>query len=322
MEGIPMADRSQAITIQNTMDLVLTLKESDRGGKWTDGNPVVHPEDPSNDIAGLPALVGWSAGGPPQNIQPGTTVSFGSESVNEILGGTGGHVTYTIQNSNDFIHIYWDVPFFGLPKVGGSAWAIDPLDWWNKLRNNQIVPSIPGSTTFGLDLTGESVTQLDQDFDATDFPPTSLFPAWGCVTGAPKHPSDIFTFTQLDASRSHRRVYDLVWRSGVVAELQYYGLKFADYQQHYDQLFKENWRLYLLNTYVENGQRLYDAVWRPSTSSEMHCFGLDTSAILAASESMWKQNWRLEILKTYESASLGIQSTMPNVMGVPPTKIR
>jgi hypothetical protein len=300
-----MADRSQVITIQNKTDLRLTLTSSDRGGKWTDGNPV--SATPITDVdgvqvdpnTGIPVPVGWSAGGPPQNIQAGTTVSFGSESAGEFLGGTGGHISYAIQNSTDFIHFYWDVPFFGPPKMDGAAWAMDPSVWWGKIMNHQFAPNIPGSTTFRFDLTGLTASEVEGDFADVDIPPTPLLPIYAPRGYVTKHPWGTFTFTQTDASRAHRRSYSLVWRPGLVAEIQYYGLKYTDYQQCYDQLFRENWRIYSLSTYVENDQCLYDAVWRPGTDAEIQYYGLKYADYQQRYDQLFKENWRIYLLNTY-----------------------
>src|SRR5258708_10153819 len=44
------------------------------------------------------------------------------------------------------------------------------------------------------------------------------------------------------------RLYDAVWRPGNSAEVQYYGLKYADYQKHYEDLWKQNSRNFSLKT--------------------------------------------------------------------------
>ena len=59
--------------------------------------------------------------------------------------------------------------------------------------------------------------------------------------------------TNIYLANIKHRIYDAVWRPGNSAEVQYYGLKYADYQKHYDELWKQNYRIYLLNTYEEKG---------------------------------------------------------------------
>jgi hypothetical protein len=96
-----------------------------------------------------------------------------------------------------------------------------------------------------------------------------------------------------------KRVYDAVWRPGNSAEVQFYGMKLADYQKHYDELWKQNFRIYLLNTYEENAQRLYDAVWRPGNSAEVQFYGMKFADYQKHYDELWKQNFRIYLLNTY-----------------------
>jgi Polyglycine hydrolase-like, structural repeat len=99
-----------------------------------------------------------------------------------------------------------------------------------------------------------------------------------------------------------KRLYDAVWRPGTSGEFQFYGLKFADYQKHYDDLGKKNYRIHLLNTYVEAGHRLYDAVWRPGTSGEFQFYGLKFADYQKHYDDLWKKNYRIHLLNTYVEA--------------------
>jgi len=97
-----------------------------------------------------------------------------------------------------------------------------------------------------------------------------------------------------------KRLYDAVWRPGTSAEVQFYGQRFADYQKHYDDLWKKNFRIYLLNTYEENGHLLYDAVWRPGTNGETQFYQLGSSDYQKEYDQLWKAGSRIELLNTYE----------------------
>jgi len=97
-----------------------------------------------------------------------------------------------------------------------------------------------------------------------------------------------------------KRLYDAVWRPGTNAEVQYYGQTFASYQKHYDDLWKKNYRIYLLNTYEEGGRRLYDAVWRPGTNAEVQLYGLKFADYQKNYDDLWKKNFRIYLLNTYE----------------------
>src|SRR5215471_12743245 len=74
-----------------------------------------------------------------------------------------------------------------------------------------------------------------------------------------------------------KRVYDAVWRPGNSAEVQFYGMKYGDYQKHYDELWNQKYRIHLLNTYVQNKQVHYDAVWRAAEDSETQLYSLGLS---------------------------------------------
>src|SRR5262249_44737628 len=96
-----------------------------------------------------------------------------------------------------------------------------------------------------------------------------------------------------------KRVYDAVWRPGNSAEIQAYGRTAAQYQKQYDDLWKQNYRIYLLNAYEENGQRLYDAVWRPGNSGEVQAYGRTYAQYQKQYDDLWKQNYRIYLLNTY-----------------------
>jgi hypothetical protein len=63
---------------------------------------------------------------------------------------------------------------------------------------------------------------------------------------------------------------------------------------------EENYRIYLLNTYEENGQRLYDAVWRPGNSAEVQFYGINYADYQKHYNDLWSQNYRIIALNTYE----------------------
>jgi hypothetical protein len=60
--------------------------------------------------------------------------------------------------------------------------------------------------------------------------------------------------------------YNAVWRPATHAEAQVYDWTFSSFQTEYNTLFKEGWRLYILNAYVLPGNEVrYDAVWQEGT---------------------------------------------------------
>jgi hypothetical protein len=60
-------------------------------------------------------------------------------------------------------------------------------------------------------------------------------------------------------------LYNAVWRTGGMPEMQVYRKSYADFQKKYDELWPLGWRLYILDSYVDNGKVLYNAVWRLGT---------------------------------------------------------
>jgi hypothetical protein len=104
-----MARRSTQVTIQNNMDLDLTMVHWHLcHGEWSDGYPV-----------------------PPATIGKGTSVTLQSES-SGVGTGTEGWVTYQITNPTpcvpELVYIYWDNPFVwsdGTSAVNGSVTTTD-----------------------------------------------------------------------------------------------------------------------------------------------------------------------------------------------------
>jgi len=85
-----------------------------------------------------------------------------------------------------------------------------------------------------------------------------------------------------------------------LGEYQDYGVTYSQFRSHYDQLWPQGWRLYILNAYVSSGQVLYNAVWRPAGNiGEIHLLGVTYGTYRARYDQLWPQNWRLYILQSY-----------------------
>jgi hypothetical protein len=78
-----------------------------------------------------------------------------------------------------------------------------------------------------------------------------------------------------------------------------YGWKYADYRAKYDQLWKQGWRLKLLQPYVVGGQVLYTAVWKPGSGGEIQVYGWSYADYRKKYDELWPQGWRLQILQVY-----------------------
>jgi hypothetical protein len=86
-------------------------------------------------------------------------------------------------------------------------------------------------------------------------------------------------------------------------EVQVYGWTYADYRAKYDELWPRGWRLYILQSYVRNGQVLYNAVWRRSTMPEIQVYGWSYADYRAKYDELWPRGWRLYILQSYVAAN-------------------
>ena len=71
-------------------------------------------------------------------------------------------------------------------------------------------------------------------------------------------------------------LYTAVFQPGTGGEYQVYGWTYADYRKKYDDdLWKQGWRLALLQPYVVNNEVRYTAVWRPGTEGEVSSLWLE-----------------------------------------------
>lgn len=82
-------------------------------------------------------------------------------------------------------------------------------------------------------------------------------------------------------------------------EIQVYGWKYADYRKKYDDLWPQGWRLYILQSYVVNGEVLYNAVWRRWIGDEFQVYGWTYTDYRSRYDSLFPQGWRLYILQAY-----------------------
>ena len=95
-------------------------------------------------------------------------------------------------------------------------------------------------------------------------------------------------------------LYNAVWRpQGNLPEIQVYGWLYSDYRKEYDSLWTQGWRLYILQSYVFNGQVLYNAVFRHGNVGELQDYGVPYSQYRSDYDTYWKEGWRLYILQSY-----------------------
>jgi Bacterial tandem repeat domain 1 len=258
-----MATKEQIIILKNSTTSALTRIDEnlDHGEWWDDDKPSKHVGSAT-----------WT-NAPPSKIGPGATVAWGSQSAG-LMTGTEGWVKYSFDANGEELKIFWQVPFVGFAYALGSVKGF-----------------IDGSITFDCVHTFHGVCTDPAFFDSLN-PLGSI----GC-------PIDEFELAMLGSSSdgltATTRVYDAVWRPATTGEVQLYGMKYDDYQKEYDNLWKDNWRIYLLNTYIDAGKRFYDAVWRPGTTAEIQFYGMSTDEWVKADNDLFDQSWRLYLFNTY-----------------------
>jgi Papain family cysteine protease/Bacterial tandem repeat domain 1 len=94
--------------------------------------------------------------------------------------------------------------------------------------------------------------------------------------------------------------YSAVWRKlGNVAEKQVYGWSYDDYRAKYDELWKDGWRLHLLEPFVIGGKVKYTAVWRKTGGGEVQVYGWKYADYRKKYDELWGQNYRLHRLENY-----------------------
>ncbi|MBC8067139.1 MAG: hypothetical protein IAG13_02305 [Deltaproteobacteria bacterium] len=94
--------------------------------------------------------------------------------------------------------------------------------------------------------------------------------------------------------------YTAVWRkTGNVAEKQVYGKSYDAYREAYDELWKDGWRLHLLEPFVVAGSVKYTAVFRKGGGGEIQVYGKSYADYRAKYDQLWKDGWRLARLENY-----------------------
>ena len=93
--------------------------------------------------------------------------------------------------------------------------------------------------------------------------------------------------------------YTAVWSQSTEGEVQVYGQTYEAYRARYDQLWRQGWRLKLLEVHMVAGQVLYTAAWHPSTEGEIQVYGWSYEDYRAKYDVLWHYGWRLKELAVY-----------------------
>jgi hypothetical protein len=90
-----------------------------------------------------------------------------------------------------------------------------------------------------------------------------------------------------------------VWEPGSGEEVQVFDRKLADFRAKYDGLWKDGWRLHLLETRVDAGVPLYSAVWRKADTGEIQVYGWALADFRKKYDELWGKGWRLHLLDSF-----------------------
>jgi hypothetical protein len=95
-------------------------------------------------------------------------------------------------------------------------------------------------------------------------------------------------------------LFNAVWRRGGSPELDVWGWDYPRYRARYDELFPQDWRLYILDSYVvRDGTVRYNAAWRPATHGEIQVYGWTFTDYDNEYKKLRNEGWRLYSLTTY-----------------------
>jgi hypothetical protein len=97
--------------------------------------------------------------------------------------------------------------------------------------------------------------------------------------------------------------YTAVWTQSTAGEIQVYGWTYDDYRKKYDELWKQGWRLKLLQPFTLSGGVRYTAVWQPGTAGEIQVYGWSYEDYRKKYDELWPKGWRLKLLQPYTSTA-------------------
>ena len=92
--------------------------------------------------------------------------------------------------------------------------------------------------------------------------------------------------------------YMATWRKqrGNSGEVQHYGLNRNQLIAKYDELWRSNWRLEMIETYSLGRTTYFAAIWRPGTSGEYQIFDVPYRDYRNFYDNLWPDGWRLHAI--------------------------
>src|SRR5215831_649745 len=213
----------------------------------------------------------------------GNKAEWGSES-SGILTGTEGWVTYQLDPNNFNTHgalpvlnlrLEWDNPYFGSNSYGASV-------------------NLPGQS----DGSGFSVGHFGGGGDNAEV--TFVLLSGKCVVDSDSGEIACSSHTPL-VQKSQSQRYAAIWeqRGGSSWEARH-GLNSAQYQQAFDQLLGEGYRLVVVSGYSINGEERYAAIWEQRSGSPWQArHGLNSAQYQQAFDQLLGQGYRLTHVSGY-----------------------
>ena len=98
--------------------------------------------------------------------------------------------------------------------------------------------------------------------------------------------------------RDGEPLYMATWRKhrGNLGEVQHYGLDRNELLAKYDELWRVNWRLEMIETYSLDGTTYYAAIWRPGRAGEYQIFDAPYRDYQNFYDNLWPDGWRLHAI--------------------------
>ena len=78
-----------------------------------------------------------------------------------------------------------------------------------------------------------------------------------------------------------------------------YGQRYVDFQKSYDELWKDGWRIHLLQNYRVDNELFFNATWRKGQAGEVQWYGLTVNTFGPKWQELAKTGWRIRLLDTY-----------------------
>jgi 3',5'-cyclic AMP phosphodiesterase CpdA len=95
-------------------------------------------------------------------------------------------------------------------------------------------------------------------------------------------------------------LYNAVFRpAGDTDEIEQYSDTLSQFESEYNALWPLGWRIYILDSYVQDGSVYFNAVWRPGDVPEKQNYEDNDAEFQSQLTSLYPDNWRPYIIQSY-----------------------